>query len=212
MEALVEEGLSCVISFTAQRSNWREFPSVAKLGRQLGVSRVWSDRLIPTGQADMAEVLSPDETQEFFQLMRTEQQPRHIIWGKRSEVSMHRALQFIESDESAYRCTAGDTLVTVMPDGTLYPCRRLPIPVGNVYQTSLAKLYQSELFTNLRDPSWVSTGCENCTYQSICRGGLRCLAHAVKGNFKHADPGCWLTAASPASATTTSSASSIART
>jgi radical SAM protein with 4Fe4S-binding SPASM domain len=205
MEALISEGVACVISFTAQRSNWREFPAVAQLGRQLGVSRVWSDRLIPTGQADSAEVLSPNEAQEFFQLMRTQQQPRQIIWGKRNEVSMHRALQFIESDERAYRCTAGDTLVTVMPDGTLYPCRRLPIAVGNVYQTPLATLYQSALFQRLRDPAWVSTGCEHCTYQSICRGGLRCLTYAVTGDLKHADPGCWL-AASPASASATTPA------
>ena len=117
---------------------------------------------------------------------------RSVIWGKRSPVAMHRALQFIESDERAYRCTAGDTLITVMPDGTLYPCRRLPIAVGNVYQTPLATLYQSTLFKRLRDPAWVSTGCENCTYQSVCRGGLRCLAHALTGDLQHADPGCWL--------------------
>ncbi|MDH4216819.1 MAG: radical SAM protein [Gallionella sp.] len=192
MQALVAEGVACVISFTAQRSNWREFPAVAQLGRELGVSRVWSDRLIPTDQADKAEVLTPGETQEFFQLMRAAQQPQPVVWGKRGAVAMHRALQFIESDERAYRCTAGDTLITVMPDGTLYPCRRLPIAVGNVYQTSLAVLYQSALFKRLRDPAWVSTGCENCTYRSICRGGLRCLAHAMTGDLQNADPGCWL--------------------
>ncbi len=212
VQALVAEGVPCVISFTAQRSNWREFPAVAQLGRELGVSRVWSDRLIPTGQADMAEVLTPGETQEFFQMMRAAQQPQPVIWGKRSPVAMHRALQFIESDERAYRCTAGDTLITVMPDGTLYPCRRLPIAVGNVYQTPLATLYQSSLFKRLRDPAWVSTGCENCTYRSICRGGLRCLAHALTGDFQHADPGCWLAATSATAPTTATAPSSAVRT
>jgi radical SAM protein with 4Fe4S-binding SPASM domain len=206
MEALVAQGVPCVISFTAQRSNWREFSDVVQLGRDLRVSRVWSDRLIPAGQADMAEVLTPGETQALFQLMRDAQQPKRVLWGKHTAVAMHRALQFLEGGERAYRCTAGDTLITVMPDGTLYPCRRLPIAVGNVYQTPLAALYQSPLFRRLRDPAWVSTGCEGCTYQSICGGGLRCLAHAMTGNLQHADPGCWLAAAPAAAASTPAAA------
>jgi radical SAM protein with 4Fe4S-binding SPASM domain len=209
VQALVAEGVACVISFTAQRSNWREFPAVAQLGRDLGVTRVWSDRLIPTGQADLAEVLTPAETQAYFRSMRAAQQARPMFWGKRSPVAMHRALQFMESDERAYRCTAGDSLITVMPDGTLYPCRRLPIPAGNVYQTPLAILYQSPLFKRLRDPAWVSSGCEHCTYQSICRGGLRCLAHAMTGDLQRADPGCWLAATAAAAAPATAAAAAV---
>lgn len=205
LQALAAEGVSSVISFTAQRSNWREFPEVARLGRELGVFRVWSDRLIPTGQADMAEVMTPLETQEFFQLMSTVQ-PKTMFWSKPGTVSMHRALQFLESDERAYRCTAGDTLITVMPDGALYPCRRLPIAVGNVYETPLAILYQSVLFKQLRDPAWVSVGCENCTYQSICRGGLRCLAYASTNDLTRADPGCWLAATPTATTSATTAA------
>jgi radical SAM protein with 4Fe4S-binding SPASM domain len=212
MEALVSAGVPCVISFTAQRSNWREFPDVVQLGRELRVSRVWSDRLIPAGQADVGEVLTPSETREFFQLMRDAQQPKPVIWGKHTAVAMHRALQFLEGGERAYRCTAGDTLITVMPDGTLYPCRRLPIAVGNVYQTPLATLYQSPLFKRLRDPAWVSAGCESCTYQSICRGGLRCLAHAMTGDLQHADPGCWLAAAPAAPAAPASTPPAAVRT
>ena len=47
-------------------------------------------------------------------------------------MSMYRALQFQITNDFAYGCTAGDTLLTVMENGDLVPCRRMPIIVGNL--------------------------------------------------------------------------------
>ena len=93
----------------------------------------------------------------------------------------------------AYRCSAGDTLVTVMPDGDVYPCRRLPVKVGNIRETRLRDLYLgSRLMRDLRDRDRVAEGCEGCHFARICGGGSRCLSHAVNGDPFRADPGCWL--------------------
>jgi radical SAM protein with 4Fe4S-binding SPASM domain len=127
-------------------------------------------------------------------------------FGKGTEIALHRALQFLGGGP-AYHCTAGDTLITVMPDGTLYPCRRMPINAGNLHQTPLEILYDGPLFRQLRDPAVVASGCEKCTYEKLCRGGLRCLSHAVEGSLSIADPGCWLSStATPSAAATTASA------
>jgi radical SAM protein with 4Fe4S-binding SPASM domain len=128
-------------------------------------------------------------------------------FGKGTEIALHRALQFLAGGP-AYHCTAGDTLITVMPDGTLYPCRRMPINAGNLHQTPLSTLYNGALFRQLRDPALVASGCEKCTYERLCRGGLRCLSYAVEGSLSVADPGCWLAlpATPPAAATTTATA------
>ena len=53
---------------------------------------------------------------------------------------MNRALQFLEGDGRPYRCTAGESLLILMPSGDLYPCRRMPIPLGNVTKVPLEKL------------------------------------------------------------------------
>ena len=100
--------------------------------------------------------------------------------------------QRLGRSSAAYRCTAGDTLITVMPDGTLYPCRRMPIDAGNLHQTPLAELYDGALFRQLRDPAIVAGGCEKFSYERLFRGGLRCLSYATKKSFVVADPGCWL--------------------
>jgi radical SAM protein with 4Fe4S-binding SPASM domain len=211
VKRLVTSGVRTMLAFTAHRDNFREFPEVAKLGRRLKVTRVWADRLIPQGQGGALRGLSVDETQEFLELMRqTKLKSESRLanrFGKGTEIALHRALQFLAGGP-AYHCTAGDTLITVMPDGTLYPCRRMPINAGNLHQTPLSTLYNSALFRQLRDPALVASGCEKCTYERLCRGGLRCLSYAVEGSLSVADPGCWLAlpATPPAAATTTATA------
>ena len=82
-----------MISFTAQRSNYREFPEVARLGRQLKINRVWADRLIPEGQAQhgAGHLVSFDQfarqhpqflgrkSQSDFQKIRAPRQPFQVL-------------------------------------------------------------------------------------------------------------------------------------
>lgn len=198
---LVDEGIRTLISFTAHRGNYREFPEVARLGRELGVTRVWSDRLIPHGSgAELDEMLlTPEETREFFELMLQARNEVKRTWFRRqTNISMHRALQFLVGEGTPYQCGAGDNLITVQPNGDLYPCRRMPIRVGNLLETPLTQLYdEAGLFRDLRDRDRVSLGCQGCDHADSCRGGLKCLSYAVTGSPFTVDPGCWHLSESP---------------
>jgi len=203
---LVRSRIRTLISFTAHRANFREFPEVARLGRRLRVSRVWADRLVPwgTGSGLREQVLTPEETRELFELMRAARAEASGRWFGRTEIAMHRALQFLVAGGRAYHCTAGDSLVTVGPNGDLYPCRRMPIRVGNLMETPLAELYYgSDLFCALRDRQRVSEGCRGCPHSARCRGGLKCLSYAVTGDPFQADPGCWRASTAPQAASPT---------
>lgn len=194
IERLNAAGVRTVISFTASRGNFREFEAVAQLAKRLKVWRVWADRLIPCGQGEALResLLTPDETRSLFESMARARAEAKSAWRGQTEVAMRRALQFLVADDAPYRCTAGDTLITVMPNGDLYPCRRLPIRVGNLLEHGLEELYACELFRTLRDQGRRCAGCEGCLYAGVCGGGLRCLSHAVTGDPFTADPGCWL--------------------
>jgi len=194
LKHLVKRGIRTMISFTAHRGNFREFPAVARLGRRLRVSRVWADRLIPrgSGSALAGQTLSGEETREFFEIMQRERASAQRQWFGRTEIAMHRALQFLAAGGRPYHCTAGDSLITVQPNGDLYPCRRMPVRVGNLMQTRLLELYyRSDLFQALRNRHRISVGCQACFYAKLCRGGLKCLSFAQKGDAFTADPGCW---------------------
>lgn len=199
---LVRFRVPTMISFTAHKRNFREFPEVARIGVDLGVSKVWSDRLIPSlahGRLSDADLLTPEETQEYVSVMEEAKRAAgRRWWRRRTEVSMHRALQFLTGGDDVYHCTAGDTLITIMPNGEVYPCRRMPISVGNVRQTPLREIYYANpVLRQLRDRDRVSDGCEGCSHTRRCRGGLKCLSYAVTGSPFRRDPGCWLPDAKP---------------
>lgn len=192
---LVTAGVTTFISFTAHRGNFHEFIEVARFGRSLKVSRVWADRLIPQGTGSKLHtlVLTPAETMEFFEIISKARSEIEHAWFCRTEIAMHRALQFLVGGGKPYHCTAGDTLITVQPNGDLYPCRRMPIRIGNVLETPLDKLYsKSELFRKLRRKDQFDVACQDCDYAALCRGGLKCLSYALTGDPFKADPGCRL--------------------
>lgn len=174
---LVEAGLRVLISFTAHRGNYQELPYVARLGRKLGVDKVWVDRLIPAGAGSELGSLSIIETRRLFIMM------------KKNKVARDRALQFLAGGQP-YRCQAGRNLLAILPGGEVLPCRRLPIVAGNLHETNLEDIYQGACFKELRQKS--CTQCAPCLYSEICDGGLRCLAYALTGSPFESDPGCWI--------------------
>ena len=176
---LKKAGVPVLISFTAHRGNFREFADVAAIGRRLGVRRVWADRFVPLGgvaaQRDM--VLSPQETDEFLEIMGSARSRRSLLPCP-TEVSGHRALQFRAAGGRPYRCQAGRELITVMADGGLVPCRRMPLPLGNLLQQGLSEiLAASPLLEELRSEDTPA----GCTLLLLPQGMLRRAALPVTG-------------------------------
>lgn len=192
---LVRHHVPTIISFTAHRQNFRDFPQVFKAGLKLGAKLVWADRFIPLGQSEaMRELtLSPAETREFVRLVCATRPGKFSLARRRTDVACRRALQFLHSGQRPYACTAGSTLLTVMANGDLVPCRRMPMVIGNLLNENLSDLYwRNDRLLALRRRDRVAGGCESCRHHDLCRGGLRCLAYAIYGDTNRADPGCWL--------------------
>ena len=191
LHRLRRAGVRTVISFTAHRGNYREFISVVHTAQRYGVNRVWADRCLPLGASKLNDVvLSPGETEEFFTLMHSRMRGRR---RRGTEVTMHRALQFLVAYGRPYSCQAGRTLLAVMPNGDIYPCRRLPIPIGNLFDKTIRTIYEgSPLLRRLRDDASIPDACQPCFYAKACRGGLKCLAYSMTGDAFARDPGCWI--------------------
>jgi radical SAM protein with 4Fe4S-binding SPASM domain len=188
IKLLKKNRIRTYVSFTASKVNYMEFSEVCKISRKYRVDKVWSDRLIPYGTGKDMERMNKDETEEFFDLMRREKYRRTFF--SKTEISMNRALQFLKGGD-CYKCSAGNKLITVMTDGTVYPCRRMPIECGNIFEKSLFEIYECELFIKLRNDKNI-VGCMECIYLEKCGGGLKCLSYAVAGSPFEKDKGCFL--------------------
>jgi len=198
--SLVCLGVPTSVSFTAHKRNYREFPDVVRCARRLGASWVWTDRLIPAGYGAGLESLELSEVKEYVGIVRSAQEEAERSWLTRTRVRLGRALQFLAGGP-VYHCSAGDELITILANGDVCPCRRMPVRVGNVLAERLTDIYfDSPFLKALRDPSRVARGCEACPHERDCRGGLRCLAFALEEDPFRADPGCWLAAGAVAKA------------
>lgn len=189
IKSLKKAGIFTSISFTANHLNYKEFPKVVKYGKRLKVDNIWSDRYIPLGGSmDKDLTLSKEETKEYLDIMHKEKV--NLSKKSRTHISMNRALQFTRTNSYAYACTCGDTLLTVMENGDLVPCRRMPIKVGNVLVESMYDLYMNnEILKDLRKKT-IPEDCKKCEHSDRCRGGLKCLTYAITGSYNLKDVGC----------------------
>lgn len=86
-------------------------------------------------------------------------------------------------------CSAGISGLCVAENGDIYPCRRLPVGLGNIGKVSLTDVYFGHpLLRSLRRRD-MSGRCGGCEHRLHC-GGSRCIAYAVTGDPLASDPGC----------------------
>jgi radical SAM protein with 4Fe4S-binding SPASM domain len=181
-----------MISFTANSKNYKYFRNVVKVARKYNAFKVWTDRYLPLGENDEL-MLSTEQTQEFFQIILNEQKRNKYRLLSKTTISSNRALQFLVSGGVPYKCSAGNTLITILPNGDILPCRRLPVKVGNIKSDNLVDVYQNnEILKNLRDTNKIDEHCIKCYYKDSCSGGLKCLSYAKSKNIFVKDPNCWI--------------------
>ena len=179
------------ISFTATTLNYKEFPKVVSYAKKYKVDNVWSDRYIPLGDSEDKNLsLNVRQTQEYLSIMAKERLKLKRKQYNKTTISMYRALQFQKTNDFAYGCTAGDTLLTVMENGDLVPCRRMPIVVGNLLKDDMYKLYKTNSILKELRKNTIPDDCNDCEHAQMCHGGLKCLTYAIYKDLNHKDIGC----------------------
>jgi len=196
-KVLVEEGIHTVFSFTSSKKNYEDFLKVVELGKEIGVNRVWTDRLVPYGHGKQLkdDMLEPLQLKEYYESINKISKKLNEA-GSNTIVPTHRSLYFLAAEDKmshrGYICPAGERLTTVMPNGDVFPCRRLPIKVGNLMEQSFFEIwYGNDILWKLRDRNEVNQLCLKCEYFEKCMGGARCVTYAYCDSPFAPDPQCW---------------------
>lgn len=94
-----------------------------------------------------------------------------------------------EEDKFIWGCSAGFRSLSVLSDGIVYPCRRLPIEIGHISDGIAKLVVESEVMQNLRDLNQMkaNTLCDKVSHCRGCRG----IAYAVKRDYMAKDPMCY---------------------
>ena len=100
-------------------------------------------------------------------------------------------MQFLCSDSTEYyQCSAGKSLLAILEDGTLLPCRRLPIELGNLQEDNLIKIYEESNIISILNGDCTPSDCKSCFQVTKCAGGAKCITYAMTGNMEHRDYNC----------------------
>jgi len=88
-------------------------------------------------------------------------------------------------------CSNGIFSLTVLPNGDVYPCRRLPIKIGNIFEQTMDEIFlENDLMKKFRNSSNYEY-CKDCSYFGICRGCPAITYHFTKDPFEKY-PYCFL--------------------
>lgn len=88
---------------------------------------------------------------------------------------------------AGFGCGAAFNFLSILSDGDVHACRKLPSPLGNILDQSLESIYGSELATRYRSGS---TACTGCDLRSVCGGCMAVTASFGLDPFTCKDPYC----------------------
>lgn len=190
---LTAAGLAVTVAATLHQGNQHALQAMATEFRGIA-ERIHGARLVPIGEGETltASLLTAHQwrrmMQEAIPLANRPDPPQLLCkdptWsGVQMNGRKARGIKTIEG------CSAGYMGLCLDTDGTAYPCRRLPVKIGNIFQDDFAALLDTPTMRTLRNRDNLSGKCGRCGLRWHC-GGCRAVAFAITGNMMATDPQC----------------------
>jgi len=180
-----------IFMFTVMKRNLKSLPSFFKLSKDLGVNGFIIERFIPWGRGRerMGEVLNGEDWKELIKTLSD----LFAIEGENTLLPYQAFQVNFNGDEPELLgapCVIGRDGLCIMPEGSVFPCRRFPISIGNLLDRPLGEIWEnSELLKTLRKKENLKGRCGRCEIKD-CRG-CRSLALSLTGDYLEEDPHCW---------------------
>ena len=201
IERLRDAGIKTTINVTLSDMNADYFKDMLSLASDLGVSRLGFSRLVPAGRGLtlLTRMLTKERLREVYETIFSLNTPGlEIVTG--DPVASQLSEEMPEDADDSFPeggCAAGVSGLTLLPDGSIMPCRRMGIPIGNILRDSLREIWAtSDVLNALRDKKAYKGKCGTCKRWSMCRG-CRAIAYAYslsqgRNNFLEEDPQCFI--------------------
>ncbi len=201
IRTLLAAGVKVSINATLSQVNAPYFMELVDLAVAWGVPRLGFSRLVPAGQgmAMLPHLLSTEQVRQFYEkIFALAIDGLEITSGDPIASQMQAPLPAEDQGAIALGgCAAGVSGLTILADGTVTPCRRLPIPMGNVQLESMREIWAtSPVLAALRDKTRYQGKCGACQRWAQCRG-CRAIAYAYsqaqgRPELLAEDPQCFI--------------------
>lgn len=190
-------GIRSMIMTTVSLLNYQEVADVVRLCVVNEVGNFAFARYCPT-HGDIEYNMSPMLYRQF--LADIWQVYRELINGKtKFSLKDHLWTAFLyeeglydlcdEKDIVLDGCNCAISHMTLLPNGTVYACRRFDSLVGKIGQQTFKEIFLSSEMENFRQIKKLA-GCKDCKLLNYCRG-CHAVSAGTTGNFFDKDPQCW---------------------
>lgn len=198
---LINKGVQVNLSCTISRLNIEVIEELLDFAVSIGVSTIRFTRLIPIGNGKLLfdYLLSSNELKCAYRKLIN----MKIAYSDKINVLLDDPLfalfesdlnhNFSSNDNSFCigGCSIGYSGICIMPDGTVYPCRKLPISIGNIAKINFRDIWNNSIVLNdIRDKVNLRGKCGNCSLSLNCKG-CRALAYSLSGDYLGCDVQCW---------------------
>lgn len=200
IENLLAEGIRVTVNATLWSLNAGTASELAELAARRGVQRFGFSRLVPcgSGRALLDGMLAAEKVREIYtNLLSLGGGGIEVVTGDPLAAQMGLRADADLGRTPLGGCAAGLSGLTLLPDGTIVPCRRLPIPIGNIRRDSLREVWaSSDVLSALRDRARYGGKCGCCPRWAACRG-CRAIAYAYthargEADYLAEDPQCFI--------------------
>lgn len=197
LKYLKQNKIRATIMNTVSKLNYKELPALIRIVVKRNVDSFGFARYCPTPD-DVEFMLSP---LEYKKLLST-------VWDTFNEISESKTnfvlkdhlwtlflyekglFKIDKNNKSVLEgCNCGIKHMTLLPDGTVYACRRFDSPVGKVPEQSFQEIFFSNQMNQYREIDKFE-GCKECELFNYCRG-CHAVSYGASGNFFAKDPQCW---------------------
>jgi len=200
VQHLLEAGISVTLNVTLSDINADYFMEMVELSSSIGVQRLGFSRLVPSGRGAslLHTMLKKTKVKKLYEtILSLKLDGLEIVTGDPVFSQMLSSNTKDSGSVPLGGCAAGVSGMTILQDGTITPCRRLNVPIGNIRKDSLRELWAtSGVLLKLRNRNYYSDKCGRCHRWASCRG-CRAIAYAYscskgEGDFLSEDPQCFI--------------------
>ena len=205
LKIIKEAGIMENVMFSLSKQNAGDLIPVMRLMAEREIRRFSFARVAAYGNArEPADSFQPLEYRELLlqvyqEMKRLKEQGANTIYGfkdhlwnlLRYELGDYKLREGDNKDLIYDGCSAGQTFMVLLADGTIYACRRFSSPLGNVREHDLHHTFlYSPLLNQMRNVNLYGK-CRFCELRQYCRGCPAVAAGANQGAFLAPDPQCW---------------------
>lgn len=184
----IEKGYAAGVSFDLNSSNFMELPEFISLCIENKIENI----SIPIQRAYNGEVFypEPDDARKLSEAL-DKLDLEHL------KLSIHDPFlwkMFYKKDNpNEDGCNGAKTMMYISKDLEVIPCPIMPIPMGNLRDTSLKEIFSSMKRQEIRDQILLEPDeCAACDLLAKCKGGCRGRTYVISGSLNKKDPACRL--------------------